>query len=126
MEGKFILGALALAVCGYFLREFGWRGAPLFFAVALCVLSRALVSRLPVLSTIYDEAAALGAPEDTVKTVLKVLGIGYLTSVTVSVCRELGAESLSRVASLAGRAEILAAVLPAVLSLLRSGAEMIG
>ena len=55
-----------------------------------------------------------------------MLGIGYLTSVTVSVCRELGADSLSRVASLAGRAEILAAVLPAVLSLLRYGAEMIG
>lgn len=125
MDGKFILGALALAVCGYFLRELGWRGVPLFFAVALCVVVRALFPRLPVLSGIYEEAAALGAPDDTVKAVLKVLGIGYLTSVTVSVCRELGADSLSRVASIAGRAEILAAVLPAVLSLLRYGAEMI-
>lgn len=104
--------ALLLAVCAYVLREFGWRGTPVFVTFgALLLLRTVFVAATPVFRFLSSLGGDL-APDGTVAVVLKILGIGYLTSLTAGTCRGLGEGTLASVVETAGRGGVLLLALP--------------
>ncbi len=104
--------ALLLAVCAFTLREFGWRGTPVFVTFGVLLLLRTVfLSAVPI----FRFLSSLGADatlEGTASVVLKILGIGYLTSLTAGVCRGLGEGTLASAVETAGRLGVLLLALP--------------
>ena len=123
-----ILKACALviigAVCAALLREFGWRGVPVFCAVCIiCTLSLVL----PYLAEGISLVKFLGeyGVSDICESAVKIVGIGYLTSISSDACSELGFPGLSGPVSFAGRMEMLAISFPYFRELVSMGAELV-
>lgn len=104
--------ALLLAVSAFALREFGWRGTPVFVTLgALLLLRTAFLAATPL----FRLLSSLGEGEEIAEAagvVLKILGIGYLSSLTAGICRGLGEGTVAAVSETAGRLGILLLALP--------------
>ena len=104
--------ALLFAVAALLLREFGFRGAPIFAAFAGVALLSGYFGRLSgglrELFAFADRAGISDAAADAAK----VLGLGALASLTADVCEDLGERGIARAVVLAARAEIFLLVLP--------------
>ena len=104
--------ALLLAVSAFALREFGWRGTPLFVMLGvLLLLGRVAAEALPLFRFLSSLGAESGLAEAS-GAVLKILGIGYLTSLTAGTCRGLGEGTLAAAVETAGRLGVLLLALP--------------
>ena len=117
---------LVCAVCALLLKELGWRGAPVFSAVAaLGVISLVLPGINGLLSDASGVLATVGA-SDVAAAVIKIVGVGYLSGVCADVCREIGAERVGSAINLVGRIEIVIISVPHVTKMLRLGLELVG
>ncbi|MBQ4071531.1 MAG: stage III sporulation AC/AD family protein [Clostridia bacterium] len=107
------------------LRELGWRATPL---VAVCVTVGSLGMLMPYAEKLSEELGLLsegvGAPE-TVRDILKVVGVGYLSGLVGEVCRSMGEASLASAVSLVGRAEMLIIAFPYFFETVTLGLELL-
>lgn len=111
--------AFVLVICGFLLRDLGWRGAPVLAAVgALLLLSSLPEALTAAISPLGDLASASGASA-LFSSALKVLGVGYLSGMCADVSRDLGEQTIARAVQVAGRVEIFTIIAPTVLLLLR-------
>lgn len=118
--------ALLVAFSAFLLRGFGWKGVPVFISVAFIgIISYALPYVRQIGGFIGDIASQNGVGT-AAASVLKVVGIGYLSSISADVCRELEASSLATAVILIGRIEIIAVVVPYFEEMMRIGGELIG
>ena len=119
------LGVLA-GFCAFALRNFGWRGVPLFvIAAALFLLS----GQLPVFreaGEVFSTLARVEGLGEGTGTVLRIVGVGYLCGITADVCRELGEGGVARAVTVAGKCGLLALALPYLSSLLALGLSRAG
>ena len=112
MTGVFsIIGAALLAsVAAVLIKGFGFKGAEIFSATAVCaLLAYALSSSLPIFDFLSD------MPEDISEyagSCIKAVGIGYATGITADVCRELGEGGIAKAVSVAAKIEIALVALP--------------
>ena len=117
---------LIFSVCIMLLREVGWRGAPIFASVsALAIVSIILPGIKEVTEGLSSLLSTVGA-QDTVRSVLKIIGLAYLFGICADICRDLGAERVGSAVLLAGRIEILLIAIPYVVKMLKLGMELIG
>ena len=117
---------LVCSVCVLLLREFGWRGAPVFAAVsALSIISFVLPEIKGVVGEISGVISSVGASE-VAASVLKIVGVGYISGVCADVCRDIGAERIGSAVTLVGKIEIAVISLPHVVNMLRLGLELMG
>ena len=117
--------AVLLAATAYFLREFGWRGVPLFVTLGGLMIFSALGEYLPVLQEGISALRSLGVEDGTVAAVGKILGVGYLCGLCTDVCREWGSPALCSAVSAVGRAEILVICYPFLVTLVGYGTELL-
>jgi len=118
------LGALVLlAVSGFLLSSFGWRGAPLFgiFGVLL-FFGRAVRLLFPAVSLLLEKVPN---GETYVATAVKILGVCYLGSITSDICHDLCAFSAERASLSAARVEIILLTLPFFLDILETGVSLL-
>ena len=118
--------ALLLVATAYLLRSFGWRGTPVFVAVAMIAIISESGEKL---ADILGFAQSLGSYADVSETVgagLKILGCGYLFGICADVCRELGEGGIAKAVEIAGRLEIMLLVLPFFKEIINIGVELIG
>ena len=122
-----VLGlALLLVATAYLLRSFGWRGAPIFVAVAvIAILSESGDGLMEVLG-FARELGSYADVSDTVGAGLKILGCGYLFGICADICRELGESGIAKAVEMAGRVEIIILVLPFLKEIMNIGVELIG
>jgi len=66
-----------------------------------------------------------GVPTTLFSSILKILGITYLSEFGVNLARDAGQQTIAWDLELAGRIMILSAALPAVITLLETGAALI-
>lgn len=115
--------ALLLAVSAFALRELGWRGTPVFVTLgALLLLGEAFSLSEEVFLLFSRIGDGLGL-SDTVRTVLKILGLGYLSSLTAEICRSLGEGTVAAAVVTAGRLGILLLAVPFFEKILTYGME---
>lgn len=113
---------LALAVCALLLKNFGWRGAPVFTAICFVFIigfAGEYFSEIIKLFKIGEGA------EKSASAILKIIGLGYLFGISADVCRELGESSIASAVSLIGRFEIIAVALPFINELLALALSLI-
>ncbi len=117
---------------------FALLGAVLFFV--LKEARSALSPLLPVLggialflsaflklaeSEVFEFFGKYGLGDTTVKTVFKVLFVGFLTEISSDICEELGAGTLSRRLCFFGNVEIFLITWPILSEILESSMEML-
>ena len=113
------------SICALLLRELGWRGVPVFAAVsALAIISFIFPQIKEMTGELSSSLASVGA-SGVARSVLKIIGIGYLCGVCADVCRDIGAERVGSAVVLVGRIEIALVAMPYVADMLRLGLELI-
>lgn len=115
--------ALLLAVSAFALRELGWRGVPVFVTLGALLLLGEAISSAEGLIRLFLHLGEETGLTDTVRTVLKILGLGYLTSLTAETCRALGEGAVASAVVTAGRLSILLLAVPFFEKLLTYGME---
>lgn len=118
--------ALLLTFTGFLLRSFGWRGAPVFAAVAAAVIIFESGENLGyIFGSVKNIGSGVGISE-LVGAAIKVLGIGYLFGICADLCRELGEAGIAKACEVVGRVEIIAVVIPYFEEIIKVGVELIG
>ncbi len=119
---EILFAGLVFALSAVLLRNLGWRGAPVFAALALIVLFSELPGHLGELFSV-TELAFVGKSGEAIA---KVIGIGYLFGISSELCRELGENAVASGLVLAGRLEILSVSLPFLGELIEGALGIIG
>ncbi len=117
LAGAGVVAALLLSVVRQHSPPFA---IALSLAVAVSVLLFLLPDLVEVVRLVQGYALAGGVAESLLGTVMRVLGIAYLTELAAGVCRDAGEASLAQRIELGGKVLILLLALPvlnAVLSL---------
>ena len=122
---KIIGLALLGALLSFIVKTFGWRGAPLVAIAALISLMSIFASHFEKIFEIFDTVAEIGGMEEAARTLLKIIGIGYVSGISSDVCRELGEPTISSAVMLFGRLEVLVLISPMLLEILKLGLEMV-
>lgn len=94
---------------------------PLFCGLALLVFA---LSRYREPLSLLTELAEQGGLSDALSAILRMLGVGLITSFTADLCRDLGEGTLASRVELCGRVEILLLCLPFLSELLSLAVEV--
>lgn len=116
--------ALTALTASVLLRELGWRGVGV---ISVCVAVISAGTILPKLSAIVDVMGGFSAEtgvSDVSKTVLKIVGIGYLSGLVSEVCRDMGEGSIASSVLTVGRMEMLFVAAPSFFEVIRLGLEL--
>ncbi len=116
-----LFAGVLFAIAALLLKNFGWRGAPVFTSLAFVVL----LGRLPGYLSSFNELFALAFVGECGKAIAKIIGIGYLFGISSDVCRELGEPTVASGLILAGRFEMFAVCVPFLLKAVSSATELI-
>ncbi len=111
--GKIAVLAAAAVLCGLTVKKQAPELAVVLgFAAAAAILSRASGS-LHQVRTLLDELGSLsGLPPAVIAPVIKTAGIGILTRLTASFCRDAGESGVASAVELAGSIIALAVTIP--------------
>ena len=118
--GQTVGTALLLALMALVLRESKSALSPLLLLGGGSLLLLGALPKLSAFSSLFSYFSSVGLAEETEPTV-KVLAVGFITSLGAEACTELGAPSVAGKLELCGRIEILLLALP-TLNALVSGA----
>ena len=115
MSLEICFAGLVFAFSAVLLKNFSWRGAPVFAVLCFVVLLSVVPSYLGELLSVFNkfEGAA-----DTTAAILKIIGVGYLFGISAELCRELGESGIASALTLVGRLEIVAISLPFITELI--------
>ncbi len=114
-----------LSIIGFSLREFGYRGAPLFGLVCAVMLLSAGLAPLkqlpPLLQPLLTDASVRSAAD----AALRIVGVGYVSTICADICRDLGEAGIARAVVLVARICILALAYPFIERLLTVGYSLL-
>ena len=120
-----VLCMLVLAASMVILRELGFRGAPVVaaFAItaALSLYSGELTGAVGILKSSFP-----GELDETVKTVAKALGIGYISGVSQDITRELGEGGIAKCIAVITKIELTVLAVPYVEEILLAANQLMG
>lgn len=122
---RLIGAALILTVSAFLLKNFGWRGAPIFTAIALVLFISEAEGELEYIFSSIKKIGSESGIENALSAAIKVLGIGYLFGVCSDVCRELGETGIAKAVEIVGRVEIIAVVVPYFEEIIKVGIGLV-
>ena len=114
--GILLLGAVSVLI----LKCFGFRGAPLVAVVALLVAVSYYESALGEIFGLFSYLSESSGAALYVSAALKVVGISYLSGLSIDVCREIGEGGIAKGISLLTRLELILISLPYIKEILSS------
>ena len=112
------VAALLLALLALSFKEAGVKGAPFVLLGAGILVIFPVLERLMSLISFLRAFSEQSAAAPYFSTVLKVMGIGYVTHFSAESCRESGAASLASRVELCGQLETVLVCLPYIEELL--------
>ena len=116
---------MILAVSAFLLKSFGWRGAPVFTAVALALFIAEAEGELEYIFSQVKKIGKESGIDDALSAAIKVLGIGYLFGICADICRELGEAGIAKAVEIVGRVEIIAIVVPYFEEIIKVGIGLV-
>ncbi|MBO5879677.1 MAG: hypothetical protein J6Q68_03925 [Clostridia bacterium] len=112
------------AICAFLLKGLGWRGGALISVGSVIAVLSFIGVYFEKIGEIFDTVSRLEGAEESIKTILKILGVGYVGGISSDICRELGEQGIASVIVTVSRMETLLIVSPMLLSVLKLGLEM--
>ena len=122
---RLIGAAIILAVSAFLLKNFGWRGAPIFAAVALVLFIAEAEGEFEYIFSSINKIGNEAGIADSLSAAIKVLGIGYLFGICADICRELGEGGIAKAVEVVGRVEIIAVVIPYFEEIIKVGIGLV-
>lgn len=122
---KLIGAALVLTVSAFLLKNFGWRGTPIFTAIALVLFIAEAQGELEYIFSSIKKIGIESGIEDALSSAIKVLGIGYLFGICADICRELSEAGIAKAVEVVGRVEIIAVVVPYFEEIIKVGIGLV-
>lgn len=110
--------ALLLALLSLSLKEAGVKGAPFLLLGAGVLVIFPILERLASLLSFLRAFSEKSEASPYFSTVIKVMGIGYVTHFSAESCRESGASALASRVELCGQLETVLVCLPYIEELL--------
>lgn len=124
---KFVLIALIGSVTTILMRTVRQEYAVLIgIAAAVLLLLGALLHLTGIAETLRRICTEYSVSPAVIGSVLKILGIAYLTEFGVNVSEDAGQKAIAGGLALGGRILILSCALPSVVTLLETGTALIG
>ncbi len=118
-----MIGAVATLFIKKYAPEYAMLTAVVSGSVILILL---LVSFSGVIDDIESIFAQAKLDDGILKTVLKGLGVCYLTNFATDVCRDFGQTSLGSKVELAGKVTVVLLTLPLIKMIIKTAVELIG
>ncbi len=118
--------ALTVAVCGFLLRELGWRGAVSFSVVCAVIFLSFLSDGLSEMSKWLGSISKYGEIGAVAKEILKVTGVSYIFGVCSDIATELGEKSIATALTVVGRVEILLISMPYFFKIMEYAVALVG
>jgi stage III sporulation protein AD len=110
--GSVLAAALLVCIISLLLKNFGFKGVPVFVCIGiLCIisyLSESIFTIVPMIGSFGEDYC----DDIYVKSVIKIIGIGYASGICKDICEELGEGAVAKCITLAGRLEIMAICTP--------------
>lgn len=94
-------------------------------ATAVLLLIEAIVRFTGISEAFSKLCDSYHVPSALIGSVLKILGIAYLTDFGVNIARDAGQQAIAGTLELGGRILVLSCALPSVVTLLETGASLI-
>lgn len=116
--------ALTGAVISFILKCFGWKGAPLAAIASILALISLFEPYFEKIIELFYTVSDVAEIKDGAKTLVKVVGVGYLSGISSDVCRELGENGIASAVTTVGRVEVLLIILPVFCEVLGLGLEL--
>ena len=114
-----------LAFTAFLLKNFGWKGTPVFAAVAAILFISEAKDTMDFVFTSIEKIGSESKIDDALAAGIKVLGLGYLFGICADVCRELGEAGIAKAVEVVGRVEIIAVVIPYFEEIIKVGIGLI-
>ena len=122
---RLIGASLILTVSAFLLKNFGWRGAPIFTAIALVLFITEAEGELEYIFSSIRKIGIESGIENALSAAIKVLGIGYLFGICADICRELSEAGIAKAVEVVGRVEIIAVVVPYFEEIIKVGIGLV-
>lgn len=116
---------MLLSFLAFILREFGWRGAPIFACVSAAMLIGFATERVGEVIKLGGDMFSTEESSEIVGVALKALGVSYLFAISSDVCTSLGEGGVARALDVVGRVELAIIVMPYVLKIIELGGELL-
>lgn len=94
-------------------------------ATAVLLLIEGVIQFTGVSQTLAGLCGEYGVPTAMLGSVLKILGIAYLSEFGVNIAKDAGQQAIAAALEIGGRVLILSCALPSVVALLETGAALI-
>ena len=117
--------ALILTFSAFLLKNFGWKGAPVFAAVAAILFITEAQDTLNFVFSSIEKIGSEAKIDNALASAIKVLGLGYLFGICADICRELGESGIAKAVEVVGRVEIIAVVIPYFEEIIKVGIGLI-
>ena len=117
--------ALVSAVCAFFLGELGYRGARLVSVISAVMILVFVLNKISTPITELEDMLGGVSLSDIGVTIVKIIGVGYVTGISADVCNDMGAPRIADGLSLLGRVEIFTVVLPYFKEIITVGGELL-
>jgi len=110
--GSLLGFALICAASSLILKNFGWKGAPVFVCVCIVGVFSLFSGFFSKIGGSVGEIVKAADIGEYAEAVLKIIGIGYLYTIGSDLCTELGEVGLAKAVTVGGRLEIILISLP--------------
>ena len=114
-----------LAFVAFLLKNFGWKGTPIFAAVAAILFISEARDTMDFVFSSIEKIGNEAKIDDALSTAIKVLGLGYLFGICADICRELGEAGIAKSVEVVGRVEIIAVVIPYFEEIIKVGIGLV-
>lgn len=118
--------ALVAAISALLLRNFGWKGVPVFSLICFVLIISLAEPYLRGIGGLFLSFGEEYGAKEPSAAVLKVVGAGYLCGIVADSCQELGEPRIAAAVTFIGRLEIIAIILPFFEEIIKLGTELIG
>ena len=124
--GGLCVGILLIASLSLILKNFGFKGAPVFVALSFCVVISSMADELSGILSLFSDFSTSSEIAQYTEGCLKVIGIGYLAGISADVCREIGELGAARCITVLSKFELIAICIPFMKELFESTLELLG
>lgn len=125
MIAKICALALLSAGAGLVLKEFGWRAAPLLSVICGIAAISFVLPYFVEAGGFYSRLSDNFGIGEITGSILKIVGIGYLSGITADVCRGLGETSIASAVTLVGKMEIIMLSAPYFFDIVEMGVSLL-
>ena len=121
-----LVAVLLVAILSLLLKTFGFKGAPVFVALAFCFLISSFSDELNEIVSLISDVSSYADIAPYSEACIKVIGIGYLSWISGDVCRELGENGAAKCVGILGKLELMGVCIPFIRELASVAFELIG